>query len=88
MSFIEPPQTDVIEAIRKHCGLWKARSPRGPPDVHEMVLELDAAYDRHLFGAPSEADESQELIYVDTDCFLASFEFSPLRIGTGKLHAG
>jgi len=73
VSFIEPPQTDVIEAILKHCGLWESRSPRGPPDVHELVLELDAAYSGHSFDAPSEADESHELTYVDIDTFLASF---------------
>ncbi|MFN5323024.1 MAG: hypothetical protein ACK56D_04475 [Planctomycetota bacterium] len=43
VSFIETPQADVIEAILKHCGLWESRSPRGPLDVHELVLELDAA---------------------------------------------
>ena len=73
VSFIEPPQTDVIEAILKHCGLWQSRSPRGPPDVHELVLELDAAYSGHSFDAPSEAVESRELTYVDIDTFLASF---------------
>jgi len=73
ISFIEPPQTDVIEAILKHCGLWESRSPRGPPDVHELVLELDAACSGHSFDAPSEADESHELTYVDIETFLASF---------------
>jgi len=37
------------------------------------VLELDAAYSGHSFDAPSEADESHELTYVDIDTFLASF---------------
>ena len=73
VSFIEPPQTDVIEAILKHCGLWQSRSPRGPPDVHELVLELDAAYSGHSFDAPSEAVVSRELTYVDIHIFLASF---------------
>jgi len=73
VSFIEPPQTDVIEAILKHCGLWESRSPRGPPDVHELVLELDATYSGHSFDAPTEADESHELTYVEIDTFLASF---------------
>ena len=44
VSFIEPPQSDVIEAILSHCGLWPSRSPRAPPDADELVLELDAAY--------------------------------------------
>jgi len=38
-----------------------------------LVLELDAACSGHSFDAPSEADESPELIYVDIDTFLASF---------------
>jgi hypothetical protein len=37
VSFIEPPQADVIEAILKHCGLWQSRSPRGRPEVHEFM---------------------------------------------------
>lgn len=73
MSFIEPPQTDVIEAILKHCGLWESRSPRAPPEVHELVLELDAAYCGNSLDAAVEADESHELTYVDIDTFLASF---------------
>ena len=43
VSFIEPPQADVIEAILKHCGLWQSRSPRAPPEVDDLVLQLDAA---------------------------------------------
>ncbi|TVS09652.1 MAG: hypothetical protein EA424_26645 [Planctomycetaceae bacterium] len=73
VSFIEPPQTDVIEAILKHCGLWASRSPRGPPDVHELALEQDAAYTGNSLDAAAEADESRELTYVDIDTFLASF---------------
>lgn len=73
VSFIEPPQADVIEAILKHCGLWQSRSPRAPPDVDELVLELDPAYSGNAIDAPNEADESHELTYVDIDTFLASF---------------
>jgi hypothetical protein len=77
ITFIEPPQADVIEAILKHCGLRKVRSPRGPPDVpldvQELVLELDAAYFGHSFEASSEADKSHELTCVDIDTCLASF---------------
>ena len=73
VSFIEPPQTDVIEAILKHCGLWQSRSPRAPPQVHELVLELDPAYSGKALDAAVEADQSHELTYVDIDTFLASF---------------
>ena len=73
VSFIEPPQADVIEEILKHCGLWQASSPRAPPDVEGFVLELDAAYSVNSIGSQDQADESQELAYVDIDTFLASF---------------
>ena len=72
VSFIEPPEADVIEAILRHCGLWQSRFPRGPPEVHELVLELDAAYSGNALDARNEADESHELTYVDIDTFLAS----------------
>ena len=73
VSFLEPPQSDVIEAILSHCGLWQSRSPRAPPEVHEVVLELDAAYSGNAIDAPNEADESHELTYVDIDTFLTNF---------------
>ena len=73
VSFIEPPQTAVIEAILTHCGLWESRSPRAPPQVHELVLELDPAYAGNALDAPNEADESQELTYVDIDNFLENY---------------
>ena len=73
VSFIEPPQTDVIEDILKHCGLWQSSSPRAPPDAEGLVLELDAAYSANSIGSPDHADTTQELTYVDIDTFLASF---------------
>ena len=50
VSFIEPPQPDVIEALLTHCGLWQSRSARAPPEVDELVLELDAAYSGNLLS--------------------------------------
>jgi hypothetical protein len=73
VSFIEPPQEEVIEEILRHCGLWQSRSPRAPPDVDELVLELDAAYSGNAIDAPNEADESHEVTYVDIDTFLEDF---------------
>lgn len=73
VSFIEPPQADVIEAILKHCGLWPSSSPRAPPDVEDLVLELDAAYMDSSLDSPDQADEPQDLTYVDIDTFLESF---------------
>ena len=31
IAFIERHQTEVIEKILRHCGLWEERSARGPP---------------------------------------------------------
>ena len=73
VSFIEPPQADVIEAILKHCGLWQASAPRAAPDVDGLVVELDAAYSGSSLDSPHQADESQELTYVDIDTFLENF---------------
>ena len=73
VAFIEPPQGGVIEEILTHCGLWQASAPRAPPDVEDLVLELDAAYSDSPIESRDQADESQELTYVDIDTFLASF---------------
>ena len=73
VSFIEPPQADVIEEILQHCGLWQSSTPRAPPDVDGLVLELDAAYSASSNDSSDQVDRSQELTYVDIDTFLASF---------------
>ena len=73
VAFIEPPQGEVIEKILQHCGLWQASAPRAPPDVDGLVLELDSSYSDSPVGSPGQADQSQELTYVDIDTFLASF---------------
>jgi len=73
VAFIEPPQGDVIEEILTHCGLWQSPAPRGPPDVDGLVLDLDAAYSDSAIDSPDQADESQDLTYVDIDTFLANF---------------
>ena len=73
MSFLEPPQADVIEEILKHCGLWQSWSPRAPPKVDELVLEVDAACSSRSIDSPGPADESQELTCVDIDSFQESF---------------
>jgi hypothetical protein len=41
--------------------------------VDGLVLELDAAYSDSSIGSPDQADQSQELTYVDIDTFLATF---------------
>ena len=61
VSFIEPPQTEVIERILRHCGLWQ---PRPPPDADDSVHDNDSCRDD---------DEPTELTYVDEDTFWATF---------------
>ncbi len=87
VAFLEPPQGDVIEEIlHGHQsgadqrfasvplgGLWQASTPRAPPDVDGLVLEMDAAYSTSSIRSQVQADQSQELTYVDIDTFLASF---------------
>ncbi len=85
VAFIEPPQGDVIEEILTHCGLWQSPTPRGPPGVDGLVLELDAAYWDSAIDSPDQADESQDLTYVDIDTFLADFQSSPARVGMGTV---
>ena len=53
ISFIEPPQTDVIERILRHCGLWCPSAPRAPP-----------AGERAVHGPDGDSDEPRELTYV------------------------
>ena len=68
VSFIEPPQADVIEDIlRGHQsgadqrfasvpvgGLWQSSTPRAPPDADGLVLELDAAYSDSSISSPGD----------------------------------
>jgi hypothetical protein len=73
VAFLEPPQDACVEKILRHCGLWQSSTPRAPPEVDGLVLELDAAYSDSSIGSSDHADESQDLTYVDIDTFLASF---------------
>ena len=50
-----------------------APTPRAPPDVDGLVLELDAAYSASSIDSSDQVDQCQELTYVDIDTFLASF---------------
>ena len=73
VSFIEPPQADVIEQILKHCGLWQSATPRAPPGVDDLVLELDAAFAGNSVDSGNPTEPSQELTCVDIDTFLENF---------------
>ena len=41
--------------------------------MEDLVLDLDAAYSDSSIGSPDQADQSQELTYVDIDTQLATF---------------
>jgi len=64
ISFIDPPQEVVIEKILKHCGLWKASAPRGPPDTNDL------GHDPMDYES---MEQMPELTYVDIDTFQATF---------------
>ena len=38
ISFIEKDQSEVIEKILRHCGLWEEAPARDPPPVREPVM--------------------------------------------------
>jgi len=63
ISFIDPPQNEVIEKILRHCGLWMASEPRGPPDPVGLSHDPDAEF----------MNQSPELTFVDMDTFQATF---------------
>ena len=63
ISFIDPPQNAVIEKILRHCGLWKASAPRGPPDPINMDHDMDSEF----------MDQAPELTFDDMDTFLSTF---------------
>ena len=69
VAFLEPSQGEVIEAILRHCGLWQVSAPDGDG----LVQDLDSAFLDSPIGSPDQADQSQELTYVDIDTFLATF---------------
>jgi hypothetical protein len=73
VSFIDPPQADVIDQILRHCGLWQSATLRAPPDAEDLVLELDAAHAGNSIDSRNQTESSQELTYVDIDTFLAHF---------------
>ena len=83
VAFIEPPQQEVIEKILRHCGLWRASSPRPPPEV-DLVYVLDDegdgwwdlafAPDPDWEGEPPSADVPWEVTSdASGDSFDASF---------------
>ena len=46
---------------------------RESPEVEDLVLDLDASYSDSSTGFSDQADQPQELTYVDIDTFLATF---------------
>jgi len=72
VSFIEPPQAEVIEKILRHCGLWQQPVSRPPPGTDGLTRELDFGFStsKARFSKP---DQAQDLIYEDFDTFLATF---------------
>ncbi len=66
----------MIEATLQHCGLYQSATPRAPPEVDNLGVELDPAYSESCLDPPDQADQSQDLnglTYAEIDTFLASF---------------
>ena len=72
VSFIQPPQAEVIEKILRHCGLWQDRTSRAPPDVDGLVQDLDFGFSTPQ-NSPRQSNQAQDVSYQDIDTFLASF---------------
>ena len=68
MALIEPPQSDVIEKILRHCGLWRASSLRAPPANGDSVDDPDGDW-----GSHPATHEPGELTFVDEATFWATF---------------
>ena len=81
MSFIEPPQANVIEAILSHYGFWQSCSARAPPSVGDFVLKMDAAYSGN--SRTMSLGSSQDAGLRRHDTFLESFCLFPSRIRQG-----
>ena len=64
VTFLEPPQDEVIENILRHCGLWQSSTPRAPPKVDGLVLELDAAYSGGSIGSLDQAYQSEPMSMI------------------------
>ena len=71
VTFIEPPQTEVIDKILRQCGLWHDRTSRAPPDIAGLVKGRDFSFSTRQ-NRPSESHQAQELHYGDVDTFLAT----------------
>jgi hypothetical protein len=67
VAFIDPPQTEVIEKILKHCGLWQGCSARPPPPVGDQTHGVREVAACHSPGGP------HELTYADQQTFEATF---------------
>ncbi len=58
IAFLEPPQTDVIEKILRHCGLWHAT--RAPPAGEDLVHGPDG-------HSQADSDAPWDLTFVAED---------------------
>ena len=63
------PTGSLLQIHRSYVHIhWIAAEHR-----YSRGFELDAAYSGRSIDSPDQADESQELTYVDIDTFLESF---------------
>ena len=48
-------------------------APRSPPEPQDLILELDDTYTDSSIRSQDQANQAEELTYVDIDTFLATF---------------
>jgi hypothetical protein len=77
VAFLDPPQDDVIEKIRRHRGLWQSSAPRAPPAGDGWVHGPDGEPDI----PPAASDEPREPTFVDAAMCWATFGPSPTVVG-------
>ncbi len=46
---------------------------RAPTESQDLILELDDTYTDSSIGSQDQANQAEELTYVDIDTFLATF---------------
>jgi hypothetical protein len=80
VSFIERRQTDVIERILRHCGLWEgplrtrasarappaaSQHPTAAPDELELVIDGDFLESERFAAQPAESGDLQLILDPD-----------------------
>ena len=69
VSFIEPPQGEVIEKILKHCGLWQEPACRPPPDTDGLSREPDFGFLSCFYAAVAARFAPGKPLFSPLNCY-------------------